>query len=248
MKRLNTFTVLLCIAFLVSCTGIKSYETIRISTDKNVIDVLKNKADIIKSFNADLDLIPSAIGAPKIGAFMSYNREGIFRLAGLTPNGFSLFDFESQNDRFTLSLANQLKISGDLNDFRNGFKAVSGSDLPVDPDIVRETIDFYGIDRNEETLFLIEELRYYYILSQLKSDGNITYPVRRWWIDRNDKKIMRKEVFSGNPNKRGEIVMEAEYGDFRMVDNILTPYEILIKEGRGKKLLKMKFNKVEYNK
>lgn len=247
MNRFNIFTLLLCMAFLVSCTGIKSYETIRISNDSSVIDVLKNKAEIVKSFNADLDLIPSAIGAPKIGAFMSYNREGMFRLAGLTPNGFSLFDFESQDDRFTFSLSDRIKISGDMNDFRSGFKAVSGSDLPVDPDIVRETIDFYGIDRSEDTLFFIEELRDYYILSQLKSEGNIAYPVRRWYIDTNDKQIFRKEVFSGNPDKRGEIVMEAAYGDFRMVDNILTPYEILIKEGRGKKLLKMKFNKVEYN-
>jgi len=38
------------------------------------------------------------------------------------------------------------------------------------------------------------------------------------------------------------------YGDFRIIDNVLTPFEISIREKKGKKLLNMKFTKVEYNK
>lgn len=233
---------------LVSCTGMRTYDTVRVNTDRIAIDILKNKSDAIKSINGELTLIPSTFKVPSIDSFMSYNNAGIFRLAGLTPNGFTLFDFETQDDHFTMSLTNRLKISGDLNDFRNGFKAIAGSELPVDPDIIRETIDFYGINKDEEAVFFIEEFRDTYILNQLKSDGSISYPVRRWWIDRYDKKILRKEVFSRNPEKRGEIIMEAEYRDFRLTDDIWTPYEILIREGRGKKLLKMKFSKVDYNK
>ena len=249
MKRLIPFVVLLLVnTFFSSCAGLKPYDTIRVSTDRSVINLLKNKSDLIKSINAELVLIPSTLTAPSIDSFLSYNSSGLFRLAGLTPNGFTLFDFETQNDHFTLSLTNRLKISGDLNEFSNAFKAIAGSELPVHPDVVMETIDFYGINKDEDTSFFIEELSGSYILNQLKNDGSISYPVRRWWIDKEDKKILRKEVFSGNPDKRGEIIMEAEYRDFRMVDDIWTPYEILIREGKGKKLLRMKFSKVDYNK
>lgn len=232
----------------VSCGSVKSYDTIRVITDKSFIDVLKNKSGFVKSINAELDIIPATITVPGIGAYMSYNREGFFRLAGLSPNGFPLFDFQSQDDKFTISLSNRLEISGDLNEFRNGFNALAGIELPLEPDMVKETIDFYGIDQDEDTTFLIEELRDSYILSQLKHDDKISCPLRRWWIDKDDKKILRKEVFSGNPEKRGEILLEAVYGDFRIIDNVMTPFEISIREKKGKKLLNMKFTKVEYNK
>lgn len=248
-RKLLIFVILLLLPIiLASCGSVKSYETIRVITDKSFIDVLKNKSEFVKSINAELDIIPSTLKAPSISAYMSYNREGFFRLAGLTPNGFSLFDFQSQDDRFTLSLSNRLEISGDLNEFRNGFNALAGIELPLEPDMVKETIDFYGIDQDEDTTFLIEELRDSYILSQLKHDDKISYPLRRWWIDKNDKKILRKEVFSGRPEKMGEILLTAVYGDFRIIDNVMTPFEISIREKKGKKLLNMKFTKVEYNK
>ncbi|MBI5193742.1 MAG: hypothetical protein HZA08_09920 [Nitrospirae bacterium] len=233
---------------LASCGSIKSYDTIRVITDNSFIDSLKNKSDSVKSINAELDIIPSTLKAPSIGAYMSYNKEGFFRLAGLSPNGFSLFDFQSQDDKFTLSLSNRLEISGDLNEFRNGFKTLAGRELPVEPDMIKETIDFYGINQDDDTTFLIEELRDSYILTQLKHDDKISYPLRRWWLDKDDKTILRKEVFSRNPDKKGEILLEAVYGDFRIIDNVQTPFDISIREKKGKKLLNMKFTKVEYNK
>lgn len=252
-NRVSRKLILISILFflpliLTSCSSVKSYDTIRVITDKSFIDALKKKSDFVKSINAELDIIPATITVPGISAYMSYNREGFFRLAGLTPNGFSLFDFQSQNDKFTISLSNRLEISGDLNEFRNGFKTLAGTELPVEPDMIKETIDFYGIDQDEDTTFLIEELRDSYILSQLRHDDKISYPLRRWWIGKDDKNILRKEVFSRNPEKKGEIILEAVYRDFRIIDNVQTPFEISIREKRGKKLLNMKFTKVEYNK
>lgn len=239
--------LLSCISVL-SCARTKPYATLEISTDRRVIEVIRRRSESIRTINATLGLTPAAIKAPELSAYMSFSREGLFRFTGFTPTGFTLFNFETRDSQFTLSLSNGTKISGDIDEVITDIKGLSGVNLPVYPGIVREAIDFYGSDDRPDAVFLIEDIRDYYILNQLRSDRDISYPVRRWWIDKGDMLVVRKEIFSRLPDERGERLFEVLYGDFRIVDNIQTPFEVIIKGKKGKKLLKMKFYKVEYNK
>ncbi len=245
--------------FILSCARVKPYPDIGISTDKRVIEALQGKAEGIKTMNATLSITPAALRAPALDAYMSYDRVGLFRLTGLTPTGFTLFNLDIQDDQFTL-LYDRGKISGNIKEFTEGFKDISfkgifGMDLPpgIGLDIgfgiglIREAIDFYGSDGYPDAIFFIEEFKDYYILNQLSSERGLSYPVRRWWIEKGGMRIVRKEVFSVLPEKRGERLFEALYGDFRDVDNIQTPFEIVINGEGGKRLMTMKLKKVEYN-
>jgi hypothetical protein len=240
-------TVLLSAIVFQSCAQTKSYTDIRTSTDRRVVEVIRNRPAGIKAMNASLGLKPAGITMPELDAFLSYNNEGLFKLIGLTQTGFTLFNFESMNGQFTLVPPNGKKVSGSVEDLVKWINDTSGIALPFDPDIIREVIDFYRGEGYKDSIFFIEEQRDYYILNQLKSNVDIYYPLKRWWIDKENMAVSRKEVFSGLPDKEGEKLFEILYSDFRMVDNILTPFDIIIKGKGDKKLLEMKFNKVEYS-
>ena len=241
-------TLLLSSVLTQSCARTKPYTQVEISTDIKVIEVIQNKSGSINSINASLGLKPASILIPQLDAYLSYKREGLFRLIGITPTGFTLFDFKTIDNQFTLSLSDGKETSGTLEEFIKGLKEIYGVDIPEDPEIVRDVLDFYGGEGYKDTGFFIEELKDYYILNQFRNSDNIAYPIRRWWIDKEDMIVVRKEIFSKLPDKRGERLFEILYGDFKIVDNIWIPFEIEIKGKEGNGLLKMKFNKVEYNK
>lgn len=247
LNRYSIVTLLACFTFFAACAGIKPYDTINISTDRNIINILKDKSERVKSVSASLGLIPAIITGPELSAYMSYNQEGQFKLRGLTPTGFTLFSFETTDNQYTLALSDGRSITGDVKGSDISFKDISGIDIPIEINMTKEVIDFYGSDSDQGAFFLIEDLRGYYILNQLESDGALSYPIRRWWINKKDMVVSRKEIFSRDKDRIGERTYEAAYDDFRMVDNILTPFEIVIKDGKENKLIKMKFYNVEYN-
>ncbi|MBI5756674.1 MAG: outer membrane lipoprotein-sorting protein [Nitrospirae bacterium] len=230
IRPVNLFSILLSSLILLSCAGVKPSADLSIVTDRRVLEVLRNKSDRIKTINAALGLKPATVTTPALDAYLSYSSDGFFRLVGLTPTGFTLFDLQINDNRPDLSFSDE------------------NLELLVTPGIIRESIDFYGSDRYPDTGFFIEDFRRYYVVNQLKSDGEISYPLRRWWIDKLDMVIIRKEIFSELPDRRGERLLEALYRDFRIVDGISTPFEIIINNGRGGKIGRIKFYKVEYNK
>ena len=215
--------------------------------DRRVIEAIQGKSASIKTIKASLGLRPAGITSPELSAYLVYKSEGLFRLTGLTPTGFTLFNFEIVDDQFTLSLPTGRRISGSAEEFMAGIKGVPGIDLPADPGIVREAIDFYGSDVAEDTHFLIEELEDYYLLNQLKSREDLSYPIRRWWVDKRDMTVVRKEIFSKLPDRGGERLLDIVYRDFRVIDGIRTPFEILVKGDGGQNLFRMRLHKVEYN-
>lgn len=234
--------------FLLSCAGVNSYTGLEIITDKRVVEVLGNRSGLVETIHASLGLAPAAMAAPELSAYMIYHKEGLFRLTGLAPNGLTLFVFETEDNRFHLILPNGRSIQGDMDEFMTGVRGVPGLEFAADLGIVKEVIDFYGGDITPDASFFIEELKDHYILTQLRSRGGISYPLRRWWIEKGDMNIVKKEIYSKRQDNPGERLFEASYGDFRMIDGIRTPFEVLVKDGKGRKILKMKFRKVEYNK
>ena len=230
-----------------SCAGTRPYPRLEISMDRRVVEAIQGKSASTKTIKASLSLRPAGLASPELSAYLVYKREGLFRLTGLTPTGFTLFNFETADDRFTLSLPDGRRISGSSEEFMAGIKGAAGIDLPADPGIVREAIDFYGSDVTDDTRFLIEELEDYYLLNQLKSRDDLSYPVRRWWVEKRDMVVVRKEIFSKRPDRGGERLFEIVYGDFRVIDDIQTPFDILVKGEGGQNLFRMRFHKVEYN-
>ncbi len=243
----TVIALLLSCVFAVSCARTRPYTYIGISTDRRAIEVVQNKFAHIKTITATLSLRPPGLASPKLNAYLYYRNDGLFKLTGLTPAGFTLFSFETTYHQFTLLLPNGRKIIGNVDDFVSEFKEMSGVSLPTDPGMVREAMDFYGGSDSQDTFFLIEELGDYYILNQLRNDKELSYPLKRWWINTSDMTVVRKELFSPLQDRRGERLFEVLYGDFRIIDNIPTPFEIVIKGKEGKDLLEIKFDKVEYN-
>lgn len=240
--------MLLSCLFLLSCAGVKSYTGLEISTDKRVIEVLGNRLGAIETIHASFGLAPATIAAPELDAYMTYYRGGLFRLTGLAPNGLTLFVFETEDNRFHLTLPDGRSIQGELDEFMTGIRGVPGLEFAADLGIVKDVIDFYGGDLPPDASFFIEDLKDHYILTQLRGRGGISYPLRRWWIKKGDMNIVKKEIYSKRQDNPGKRLFEAFYGDFRMVNGIRTPFEVLVKDGKGRNLLKMKFRKVEYNK
>lgn len=239
--------LLLCSVIPLSCAGTRPYTPLEISMDRRVIEAIQGKSAGIRTIHAALGLRPAGIASPELDAYLIYKREGLFRLTGLTPAGFTLFKFETADDLFTLSLPNGRQISGSAEELMTGIKGAAGIDLPADPGIVREAIDFYGSDLTEDTHFLIEELEDYYLLNQLKNRDDLSYPIRRWWIDKREMTVARKEIFSRLPDRGGERLLDIVYGDFRAVNDIRTPFDILVKGDGGQNLFRMRLHKVEYN-
>ncbi|MDZ4384114.1 MAG: hypothetical protein U0940_01390, partial [Nitrospirota bacterium] len=66
-------------------------------------------------------------------------------------------------------------------------------------------------------------------------------------IEKRDMVVVRKEIFSKLPDSGGERLLDIVYGDFRVIDDIRTPFDILVKGDRGQNLFRMRLHKVEYN-
>jgi hypothetical protein len=117
----------------------------------------------------------------------------------------------------------------------------------LSPEMLREVMDFYGYDRSQDFTYFIEEMKHYYVINQLRSAEGISYPLRRWWIDRRDMVIVRKELFSDLPDKQGVKIFEAVYRNFKDADGVRTSFEVIINDSNGDKIGKIRFNKIEYN-
>jgi len=234
--------------FLLSCSSIKYYTDLEILTDKRVLEVLGNRSGHIDTMRASMNLTP-AIGGPDLDAYLSYRKGGVFRLTGLAPNGLTLFVFETEDNRFLLSFPDGRSIRGDMDEFMPVVTGIPGLEFVADLGIAREVIDFYGGDLATDASFFIEELEGHYILTQLsRGEEGLSYPLRRWWIEKGDMNIVRKEIYSMRHGNSGGKLFEALYGDFRVIDGIKTPYYVMVRDGKGRRLLKIRFRKVEYNK
>ena len=228
MKYVSCLITLLAVLLLQSCTALRSPTELSVSTDRSAISFLQNRAGSIHRLKAELKLNPSDITIPSIDAYLSYEKEGVFRLIGLSPAGFTLFDIKIEDG------------------------VVTGPDdnLPINETIALKTmvelIDFHGSDGAEGFSWFVEEYRNYYVVNQLISYGGVSYPLRRWWIDKAEMLIVKKELYSDTPDKHGVRLFEALYRDFRPVNDIMTPFEIILRDGKGKKTGKVMFKKIEY--
>ena len=229
MKIVFYLIILLSIPTLQSCSALRPSADLSISNDRRPIEFLKDRSGSIDSLKAELFLSPSDIAVSSIDAYLSYEKYGIFRLIGLSPAGFTLFDIKVEDGVVTDTIGN----------------------FPVKetftPGILMELIDFYGSDNSGDSTWFIEEISNFYVVTQLISSGGISYPLRRWWIDREKMVIIKKELYSDLPDNQGIRLFEALYRDFRTVNGINTPFEIIINNGIGRKTGKVRFKKIEYN-
>ncbi len=229
MKIVFYLMTLLSLLFLQSCSALRSSADLSVSTDRRAIEFLQGRSLSIDNLNAELSLNPSDITIPSIDAYLSYDKAGLFRLVGLSSAGFTLFDMKVQDG------------------------VVTGPDIkfPVteisNPEILREVIDFYGSDHDGDSAWFVEEFRNYYVVSQLRSSGGISYPLRRWWIDKTEMVIVKKELYSDRYDKHGVRLFEATYRDFRNISGIMTPFEIIIATDAGSRIGKVRFYRIEYN-
>lgn len=228
MKYVSCLITLLAVLLLQSCSALRSSTELSVSTDRSAIAFLQNRSGSIDRLKAELKLNPSDITIPSIDAYLSYEKEGVFRLIGLSPAGFTLFDIKIEDG------------------------VVTGPDdnFPVNETIALKTmvelIDFYGSDAAGGFSWFVEEYRNYYVINQLRSYGGVSYPLRRWWIDKAEMLIIKKELYSDTPDKLGVRLFEALYRDFRPVNDIMIPFEIILRDGKGKMTGKVRFKKIEY--
>ncbi|MEK6538339.1 MAG: hypothetical protein AABZ46_04345, partial [Nitrospirota bacterium] len=163
-----------------------------VNTDRKALELLQNRTDSINSLKASLSIKPAEIIIPAIDAYLDYKKNDTFRLVGLSPNGFTLFEVkidENQNNVIPVSI--------------KGLDSLFHGNDMLSPEIFREVMDFYGYDRSQDFTYFVEEMKYYYVINQLRSAEGISYPLRRWWIDRRGMVIVRKELFSDLPDKQG---------------------------------------------
>lgn len=229
MKNVFYLITLLAFLFLQSCSALRSSADLSVSADRRAIEFLKDRSGSIDSLKAELNLNPSDIASPSIDAYLSYEKDGIFRLIGLSPAGFTLFDITVEDG----------VVTGPIDNFpvKDTFT----------PGTLVEVIDFYGSDNSGDSTWFIEEISNVYVITQLISSGGMSYPLRRWWINREKMVIIKKELFSDLPDKHAVRLFEAFYRDFRTVNGIMTPFEIIINNGIGRKIGKVRFKKIEYN-
>ena len=229
MKIVFYLIILLLIPSLQSCSALRSSANLSVSADRRAIEFLKDRSGSIDSLKAELNLNPSDIAIPSIDAYLSYKKEGFFRLIGLSPAGFTLFDIKVEDG----------VVTGPIDNFP--------AKETFTPNTIMEVIDFYGSDNSGDSTWFIEEISNFYVVTQLVNSGGMSYPLRRWWIDRHKMVIIKKELFSDLPDKHGTRLFEAFYRDFRAINGINTPFEIIINNGIGRKSGKVRFKKIEYN-
>ena len=228
LKNIPCLITLLAVLLLQSCTALRPSTDLSVSTDRSAIEFLQNRSESIDGLKAELNLNPSDITIPSIDAYLSYEKKGVFRLIGLSSAGFTLFDIKVKDGVVTGLVEN----------------------FPVNEtfalNTLMEVIDFHGSDSSGEFSWFVEEYRNYYVVNQLRSYGGVSYPLRRWWIDKSEMLIVKKELYSDTPDKHGVRLFEALYRDFKPVNDIMTPFEIIIRTGSGKKAGKVRFKKIEY--
>ncbi|MCC6544028.1 MAG: hypothetical protein IT392_05925 [Nitrospirae bacterium] len=229
MKIVFYLFILLSIPFLLSCTSVRPPLNLSVSSDTSSFEFLQERLLAVNSLRAELNIKPADVASPSIDAYLSYEKEGIFRLVGLSPAGFTLFDIKLVDG----------VISGDVSNFPDK------DTLP--PNIIKEVIDFYGSDNSREYSWFTEETGNLYVVTQLICSGGIANPLRRWWIDKTETVIVKKELYSSLPDKYGVRIFDAIYRDFRAVNGIMTPFEIIINNGIGRKIGRVRFKKIVYN-
>jgi len=249
MKNAFCLIILLTVFFLQSCSGLRSAVDLSVTSDRRALEFLQNRTYSINNLKASLSIKPADIIIPAIDAYLDYEKNHTFRLVGLSPNGFTIFEVkidENQNNVIpaeagiqTPSIQEHISING-LDSLLHGNDMLS-------PEIFREVMDFYGYDTSQDVTYFIEEMKHYYVINQLRSANGISYPMRRWWIDRRDMIIVRKELFSDLPDKQGVKIFEAVYRNFKDADGIRTSFEVIINDSNGDKIGKIRFNKIEYN-
>ncbi|HZX49276.1 MAG TPA: hypothetical protein VFF47_08685 [Nitrospirota bacterium] len=229
MKIVTYLIILLSILFLQSCSTLRPPVNLSVSSDTRAYEFLQERQRRVISLKAELNIDPSAVASPSIDAYLSYDKEGVFRLVGLSPAGFTLFDIKVEDG----------VVSGPISSF------------PVKetltPETLREVIDFYGSDNTGDYTWFNEETDNFYLVTQLICSGGMSNPVRRWWIDKSEMVIVKKELYSDIPDKHGVRIFEAIYSDFRAVNGMMTPYEIIINNGIGRKIGQVRFKKIGYN-
>src|SRR3990172_4530119 len=114
VKRSTAIIIILLISSMLplSCAVTRPYPRLEISMDRRVVEAVQSRSASIKTIKTSLGLRPAGLASPELSAYLVYKREGLFRLTGLTPTGFTLFNFETTDDLFTLSLPNGKQISG----------------------------------------------------------------------------------------------------------------------------------------
>lgn len=230
MKNASPLLILLFfVLFIQSCTAVRLSVDLSVSTDRKAIEYLIERASGIAVIKAELKLTSPEIAAPSIDAYLNFERGGFFRLTGLTPSGFTMFDIHIRD-----GLEN------------NQIEGLPAGDM-MNPELVRDVLDFYGGDSQADFTWFTEESQEYYIVSQLMSSGKSSYPVRRWWIDKLQMVIVKKELYSDNPDKQGVLLFEARYSDLRDIRGIMMPFNILIFNGSGSKAGRVSFRKIDFN-
>ncbi len=236
MKNAACLIILLSVFFLQSCSGLRSAVDLSVTSDRRALEFLQSRTDSINNLKASLSIKPADIIIPAIDAYLDYKKNDTFRLVGLSPNGFTLFEVkidENQNNVIPVSI--------------KGLDSLLHGKYMLSPEMLREVMDFYGYDRSQDFTYFIEEMKHYYVINQLRSAEGISYPLRRWWIDRRDMVIVRKELFSDLPDKQGVKIFEALYRNFKDADGVRTSFEVIINDSNGDKIGKIRFNKIEYN-
>ncbi len=236
MKNAACLIIVLSVFFLQSCTGLRSAVDLSVTSDRRALEFLQNRTDSINNLKASLSIKPADIIIPAFDAYLDYKKNDTFRLVGLSPNGFTLFEVkidENQNNVIPVSI--------------KGLDSLFHGKYMVSPEMLREVMDFYGYDRSQDFTYFIEEMKHYYVINQLRSAEGISYPLRRWWIDRRDMVIVRKELFSDLPEKHGVKIFEAVYRNFKDADGVRTSFEVIINDSNEDKIGKIRFNKIEYN-
>lgn len=236
MKNVSCLIILLTVFFLQSCSGLRSAVDLSVTSDRRALEFLQNRTDSINNLKASLSIKPADIIIPAIDAYLDYKKNDTFRFVGLSPNGFTLFEVkidENQNNVIPVSI--------------KGLDSLFHGKYMLSPEMLREVMDFYGYDRSQDFTYFIEEMKHYYVINQLRSAEGISYPLRRWWIDRRDMVIVKKELFSDLPDKQGVKIFEALYRNFKDADGVRSSFDVIINDSNEDKIGKIRFNKIEYN-
>lgn len=245
--RIFPVLILVISLFISACSPKEGiYKHADFSTNKKILEDLNDISEKIYTIKATMKLIPSVTGVPSIDAFMGYRKNGPFRLTGLSPTGLILFNFELENDNFTLYIYGRGKISNQSRENHLKLSKRERHYFPEDPSIIREIVFFHGVEESGENFFYIENVDGYYVLNQLRIRNEFLYPVRRWWMDEKELKIRRKEIYSTGPGREGEKMYEILYNRFKQSQGIWMPFDIEIKDSEGKEILRLEIEEIRY--
>ncbi|MEK6584617.1 MAG: hypothetical protein AABY66_07135, partial [Nitrospirota bacterium] len=145
MKNAACLIILLSLFILQSCSGLRSAVDLSVTSDRRALEFLQNRADSINNLKASLSIKPAEIIIPAIDAYLDYQKNDTFRLVGLSPNGFTLFEVKIDEiqtmqghnvDRRDILVPHLSSI--------NGLDSLFHRNDMLSPEIFREVMDFYG--------------------------------------------------------------------------------------------------------